>query len=98
MSLTNRKPLLLFAAGLFALTAAACQTTLTLDDVRLEQEITDQFQQQTNVALTAIDCPDDRPILQGDTFTCTATTELDESLTISVTQTDNTGKVNWSVN
>jgi len=93
----TRKPLLLAAAGLFALASAACQTTLTLNDDQLEQQITDQFLAQTQVALTAIDCPGDRPLQQGDTFTCTATTELDEPLTISVTQTDDQGHVNWSV-
>jgi len=95
MSHTARKPILLFAAGLFALSAAACQTTLTLDDARLEQVITDQFKTQTGVTLTAVDCPDDRPLQQGDTFNCTATTELDEALTIEVTQTDDTGNVSW---
>ena len=93
----TRKPLLLAAAGLFALASAACQTTLTLNDDQLEQSITDQFLAQTQVALTTIDCPSDRPLQQGDTFTCTATTELDEALTISVTQTDDQGHVNWSV-
>ena len=97
MTFRTRKPLLLAAAGLFAMASAACQTTLTLNDDQLEQTITQQFYEQTNVALASLDCPSDRPLLQGDTFTCSATTELDESLTISVTQTDDQGHVNWNV-
>ncbi len=97
MTFRTRKPVLLAAAGLFALASAACQTTMTLNDDQLEQQIKQDFYEQTNVALAEIDCPSDRPLLQGDTFTCAATTELDESLTISVTQTDNQGHVNWNV-
>ena len=97
MSIRTRKPLLVAACGLFAFATAACDTTLTLNDDQLEQTITQQFQAQTNVALTAIDCPSDRPLQTGDTFTCSATTELGESLTINVTQTDDQGNVNWTV-
>jgi hypothetical protein len=74
-----------------------CQTTLSLDDDELEQVITQQFQTQTGVTLGSIDCPSDRPLQQGDTFTCSATTELDEQLTLSVVQTDDQGHVTWSV-
>ena len=97
MTINTRKPLLLGAVALFALTGAACQTTLSLNGDQLEQVITQQFQQQTGVALASIDCPNDRPLQTGDTFTCTATTELDEALTLSVTQTDDQGHVNWQV-
>jgi hypothetical protein len=97
MTFKTRKPLLFAAAGLLVFASAACQTTLTLNDDQLEQTITQQFYEQTNVALAEIDCPSDRPLQQGDTFTCSATTELDESLTLNVTQTDGQGRVNWSV-
>ena len=97
MTIKSSKPWLLAAAGLLAFASVACQTTLSLDDDELEQVITQQFETQTSVALSSIDCPSDRPLQQGDTFTCSATTELDEQLTLSVVQTDDQGHVTWSV-
>jgi hypothetical protein len=87
----------LVLGGLLALAAIGCNTTLTLNDQVLEQKITQDFQVQTQHSLTTIDCPSDRPLQQGDTFTCSATTDDGESLVITVTQTDNAGNVHWSV-
>ena len=95
MSLTTRKPLLLAAAGLFALASAACQTTLSLDDANLERILTERLQGQ-GVTVNSIDCPDDRPLQQGDTFTCSADTDAGE-LTFMVTQTDNQGNVSFEL-
>jgi hypothetical protein len=93
----NLKTPSLVLGGLLALAAVGCNTTLTLDDQRLEQVISQGFQEQTQHSLTAIDCPSDRPLQQGDTFTCDATTDDGESLVITVTQTDNAGNVHWSI-
>jgi hypothetical protein len=93
----NLKTSSLLLGGLLALAAVGCNTTLTLDDQVLEQKISQDFLQQTQHSLTSIDCPADRPIQQGDTFTCSATTDDGASLVITVTQTDNAGNVHWSV-
>jgi|SRR5918995_7547601 hypothetical protein len=79
-----------------ALLAVACQTTLTLDSDNLQTEIASGFQEQTGIAVT-VSCPDDRPLQQGDTFTCTAAAADGQSYTIQVTQTDAAGNVNWQV-
>ncbi|HYI22025.1 MAG TPA: DUF4333 domain-containing protein [Candidatus Limnocylindrales bacterium] len=92
-----RRPGLLLAVAAAPLLAAACSTTLVLDDARLEQVIATQFQQQTGVGLTGVSCPDDTPLAQGNTIQCTATAADGQTLTIQVTQTDNAGNVNWEV-
>jgi hypothetical protein len=85
------------AVALLALAVAACQLTLTLDNERLEQVIKDGVAQQTGVTLTDVSCPDDRPLKQGDEFTCSATAADGAAVVISVTQTDDKGNVNWQV-
>ena len=92
-----RKPGLLLAVAATPLLVAACSTTLILDDARLEEVISTQFEQQTGVGLTSISCPDDTPIAQGNTFQCTATAADGQALTIQVTQADNAGNVDWEV-
>jgi Domain of unknown function (DUF4333) len=80
--------------GLAALIVAGCSTTL--DNVKLQQSIVDGLQQQAGVT-AEVTCPNDRPIKQGDIFTCTATTADGQTLTITVTQTDSNGQVHWEV-
>ena len=80
------------AAALFV----ACNSTLTLDNETLERTITSGLQEQAQVT-AAVSCPDDRPIKAGDVFQCQAVTEDGATLTIQVTQTDDTGHVNWQV-
>jgi hypothetical protein len=92
-----RFPGLLLTLAAAPVLAAACSTTLILDDVELEQVIATQFQEQTGVGLQSVSCPDDTPIEQGNVFQCTAVASDGQSLTIQVTQTDNTGNVNWEV-
>ncbi len=92
-----RKPGLLLAVAAAPVLAAACSTTPVLDDDRLEEVISTQFEQQTGVGLTSISCPDDTPIEQGNTFQCTATAADGQTLTMQVTQTDDAGRVNWEV-
>lgn len=83
---------LAFAVALFA----GCNTTLTLDNDRLQQVIADGLQQQAGVTAT-VTCPDNQPLQQGNTFQCTALTQDGLNLQIQVTQTDNAGNVNWQV-
>jgi hypothetical protein len=80
------------AAALFV----ACNSSLTLDNDTLQRTITSGLQEQAQVAAT-VSCPDDRPIKAGDVFQCQAVTEDGTTLTIQVTQTDDTGHVNWQV-
>jgi hypothetical protein len=82
-----------FAAAALLL---ACNTTLTLNDDNLETEIINWIAQQGGGAAT-VTCPDDRPLLAGDTFPCQATVADGSTVTLQVTQTDNTGNVTWEV-
>jgi hypothetical protein len=93
----NLKISSLLLGGLLALAAVGCNTTLTLDDQALEGKISQDYEAQIGVGLTTVDCPSDRPLQQGDTFTCSATTEQGENLVITVTQTDSAGTVHWQV-
>lgn len=86
-----------FAAALLALAVAGCQLSIVLDNDRLEQSIKDGVAEQTGVTLTDIDCPDDRPLKQGDQFTCSATSDAGAQVEITVTQTDDKGNVDWEV-
>jgi hypothetical protein len=81
--------------SVFALATAACNPTL--DDSALEEQISAGITQQAGVDISTIDCPSGRPLLAGDTFTCTATTDDGTTLTITVTQKDNQGNVSWEV-
>jgi hypothetical protein len=69
---------------------------LLLNNETLQTEIANGLQQQAGVT-AQVTCPDDRPLKQGDTFTCTAVTSDGTNITISVVQTDDTGHVNWNV-
>jgi hypothetical protein len=82
--------------GLAAALVVGCDTTLLLDNATLQQKITAGLQQQVQVD-AVVTCPDDRPIKQGDTFTCTAVTTDGTNLTITVVQKDNSGNVTWNV-
>jgi hypothetical protein len=95
MTSRTRKPVFLAAFGALALATAACQQTLLLDDVNLENILTQRLEQQ-GVTVNSIDCPDDRPLQQGDNFTCTADTDAGP-LVFNVTQTDNQGNVTFSL-
>ena len=76
--------------------AAACSTTLLLNNDNLQTEIAKWI--QDNYGLTAtVTCPDDRPIKQGDVFQCQAATSDGQQVTFEVTQTDSAGHVNFRV-
>jgi hypothetical protein len=68
--------------------------TLSLNGDQLEQVITAGISEQIGVTVTVV-CPDDRPMQQGDVFTCTATTADGQPRTVEVTQTDSAGNVSW---
>jgi hypothetical protein len=72
----------------------ACSMTVTLNADQLEQAVATGISQQTGLTMT-VTCPDDRPMQQGDVFTCTATAADGTSRTVEVTQTDAAGNVTW---
>jgi hypothetical protein len=95
--LVIRTPLARVAGALvLALTLSGCLSPV-LNDEAIEANIREEVPRQANVNLTEVDCPDDRPIRQGDVFECTAITEDGRTLTITVTQNDDQGNVNWEV-
>jgi hypothetical protein len=93
--MTNRITGLLAAMGAAAL-LAACNTTLLLNDDNLEIEIASWISDQGG-GIATVTCPDDRPLRQGDTFQCEAALEDGSTVTLQVTQTDDTGNVSWTV-
>lgn len=80
-----------------ALALAACSTFAALDDEVIEQNIREEVQSQVGLTLTSVECPTDRPLLEGDRFECTATGSDGRQLTITVTQDDAIGNVSWEV-
>jgi hypothetical protein len=92
----NHKTRGLLSGAAAVLLVVACGN-LTLDDTRLEQVISAGITTQTGVAVTSVNCPNNRPLKTGDTFDCTATTADGATLTITVTQTDDQGNVHWAI-
>jgi hypothetical protein len=68
-----------------------------LDMEELEENIDTEFESQTGVALTSIDCPEEMDQEEGLNFTCDVTTEDGDELVIDVTQTDDEGNVEWEL-
>jgi hypothetical protein len=97
--LRRYRPLLagLAAAVLTAGLVAGCEVTLTLNESALEENIHDELQRQTQLSISTVECPGDRPLRQGDRFTCTAVTDDGMELEISVVQDDDQGNVSWEV-
>ena len=82
--------------GFAALLLGACTTSVSLNSDNLQNEIAAWL--QTNYQVTAdVSCPDDRPIKQGDVFTCMASTDDGQGFTLQVTQNDDAGNVSWVV-
>jgi hypothetical protein len=90
-----------FLASLLLVLGFRCSAEVSgpeLDVPQVESEIQTGIEEQTDVAISGVDCPDDVPIDEGATFTCTATVEgSEETLSIRVTQTDSSGTVDWQV-
>ena len=96
MNKLSRRSLSLSLIGLLV---AACGTTLELNTENLQGILETQIEQQNldrEIDVTSVTCPD-RPILQGDVFTCQAMTADGQNLIVSVTQKDDQGNVNWDI-
>jgi Domain of unknown function (DUF4333) len=71
--------------------------TPQINTAELEQQIQDELSSQTGVTPTSVDCPQDVPAEEGDTFRCTAVADDSSVATITVTQSDDEGNVRWEV-
>ena len=85
------------APALLALAlSAGCSKHLNVDAVA--PAITQGVSDQVGLKLASVTCPSDpRPLAANDTFNCTGTVDGGGSLTIAVTQTDDTGNITWKV-
>lgn len=97
--MTTRRPLWnLILGGLCCLAATvalpSCSGDRIIDHAKLEREIADQSSSQ-RFPLSAVACPERRPPVTGDTFTCTATLTGGEAVTVEATQTDGDGTISW---
>lgn len=82
--------------GVAALLFVGCNSTPVLNNDNLQNSIAQWL--QSNYGETAtVSCPGNRPIQMGDVFNCTATSDSGTTVTLQVTQTDNTGSVSWNI-
>lgn len=77
-----------------AVLLAAC--TAALKAVDLNKEISAELQSKFDVE-AVVECPDDIEAKKGGSFACTARDEKDNSLSVQVTQSDDQGNVEWSM-
>jgi hypothetical protein len=73
---------------------STCSGDRIVDHAKLEREVTDQSSSQ-KFPLSAVACPEGRPLVTGDTFTCSATLAGGEPVTVEATQTDGDGTITW---
>lgn len=69
----------------------------SLDVQKAQEEIAKGIEQQTGATGVTVKCPESVPLEQGNTFTCAVTASTGETATVSVTQTDNQGNINWEL-
>lgn len=95
--LTPRTVALPLAA--LALALAGCDVTVTnyLNVDRAEEVISEGITEQTGIVVQSVECPDDVVLEEGHEFECTMTDEEGNQRTVSVTQTDGEGNINWSL-
>lgn len=78
-----------------AVVAVACSKTLKSD--QLETQLSDQLNTQLKTSGITVDCPSDIKAESGGEFDCTGTVPSSGTVTIHVTQTDDSGHVTWEV-
>lgn len=84
--------LMLLAA---TIAVAGCQSNLDME--KLTASIKSGLTEQLQMPFASVSCPESRPIKNGDVFECKAVAETGGDLTVSVTQNDDTGNVNWKL-
>ncbi len=77
--------------------AAFSVGTSGLDMEKIEKEITDGIETQTDATVESIDCPESRDIEEGDTFTCDVELDTGETVLVDVEQSDGDGNIVWNV-
>ena len=88
--------LFLVPALLAVAVLAGCTKHLDVDAVA--PAITQGVSDQVGLTLASVTCPSEpRPLAANDTFNCTGAVDGGGSLTIAVTQTDDTGHITWKV-
>jgi Tfp pilus assembly protein PilP len=83
------------AAALSALALVGCSASIDTED--LEDQIKQGVEAQTDVTVRSVECPDDVAPEAGSTFECTATADDGSTATITVTQKDDQGNVDWEI-
>ena len=78
-----------------AIIATACSKTLKIGD--LESQLGDQLNSKLQTTGITVQCPDSVKAKAGGTFECTGTLTTGDTLTLKVTQTDDSGHVTWVV-
>ena len=75
----------------------ACACSRSLDTGGLESQLQAGLQERLDITVTSVTCPDDVDAKAGVTFQCTALGETGSTTTISVTQQDDQGNVDWEI-
>jgi len=83
-----------FAAAC-TLTVVGCTQTLNLDGVKTAIE--EGIEAQLEVPIVTVTCPESREAKAGDSFECTADGEHGARVTVTVTQKDDQGNIDWEV-
>jgi hypothetical protein len=84
------------AALCAALAVAGCgEKKLNAESV--ETQIRAEIEQKTRADVKAVACPEDRPVKQGDVFSCTVTLANGFKAPVRVTQGDDEGNLRWRV-
>ena len=87
------RSVLLVAAVALWLSLVGCSSGGGIvDHTKLEEGIAKQAA-AGNLTVTAVVCPEGRPLIEGDTFTCRATLDSGEVITIDATQSNAKGDI-----
>ncbi len=94
-SARRRAVTLMGAAALVVLVVpVGCSGQRVVDHTKLEQGIIDESSSGP-FTITSVACPEGRPLVEGDTFTCQARLSSGEQVTVDATQTDGDGHITW---
>jgi hypothetical protein len=86
------------ALALVAVVALAGACSKTLDNSGLQSQLQTELETQTGEGGWTVACPDDIKVETGGVFECQATNEsVGADLTLTITQNDDQGNVNWEV-
>ena len=85
------------AAVLLCIAAAAVACSKSLDMGGLETQLGNQLSTKLDTPGITVDCPTDVKAESGGEFDCTGTVPDAGTITIHVTQTDDSGHVTWEV-